>query len=269
MTYKIKKKNLSALLRVKSKGFTLLEILIASAIFATVLVIATVAVGSSSGYYNKLNQMRKTSEETRKLSDMISRDVRGVTVKSDIEAWNSSSYPERTYNHGIALLNYVGNNQYQFTNYDATPSASIGSGVNVSAGTFTPNANVLIISTKTSYKIYVAGVSGTACPVNTVCYKEILKSDPLLIGLTHLPHSIVQSTNTVITSDRLETNINFGGFVPNSAVLPADYQQAYVRLFITSKTKPSDSSLTYSDLQNNKRALSQIRTIFTARSYGQ
>jgi prepilin-type N-terminal cleavage/methylation domain-containing protein len=69
----------------KKKAFTLLEILIASSIFAITLIIAMSTISWASTYNNRLAEMRKVSLTGRKLIEMISDDIRrangSVTVK--------------------------------------------------------------------------------------------------------------------------------------------------------------------------------------------
>jgi prepilin-type N-terminal cleavage/methylation domain-containing protein len=67
-------------------GFTLLEILIATGIFAIVMVITVGIVSQSAGFQSKIRAQRQTYEEVRRLSDQISQDIRSASVPGTVIA---------------------------------------------------------------------------------------------------------------------------------------------------------------------------------------
>ncbi len=67
------------------KGFTLIEILIASTIFAVIMLIVTGTFTWASSYNGKLKEMRDTSLSARKAMDIISRDVRQANGKATLK----------------------------------------------------------------------------------------------------------------------------------------------------------------------------------------
>lgn len=91
----------------KIKAFTLIEVLLATAIFATILVMTTAVVGQSSTYRTKLIEERKAGEAVRAAADMLSTDLRAKTVPGTLRYYDSDfGDPSVTYEFksGIAEL---------------------------------------------------------------------------------------------------------------------------------------------------------------------
>jgi len=68
----------------KQKGFTLIEILVATTIFALVMVITTGVVSRSSAFNSKLRVQRQIQEEILRIADMITRDIRSANASGKI-----------------------------------------------------------------------------------------------------------------------------------------------------------------------------------------
>lgn len=66
------------------KGFTLLELLIATSIFAIVMLLTTATFTWASSYNSKLGEYRKTSLASKKAIEMISKDIRTANGKGII-----------------------------------------------------------------------------------------------------------------------------------------------------------------------------------------
>jgi len=80
------------------KGFSLFEILVAGAIFAMVMVIATGVIAQMSGYNKKIRVSKMVSEETRKLAEQISADVRSAV------GVDKTTYPASP-QYGLTIIN--------------------------------------------------------------------------------------------------------------------------------------------------------------------
>ncbi len=88
----------------KYSAFTLIEILIGTLIFAVVMVITTGVVGQSVGYQSKIRAIKQTSEESRKLADMITRDVREANGEFTIKYTNGVGLQTGEYDSGLAFF---------------------------------------------------------------------------------------------------------------------------------------------------------------------
>lgn len=263
----------------KLKGFTLLEILIASSIFAIIMVITTGVVAQSSSYRSKLKAMREVSEETRRLADMITRDIREADGEIKINI-NTSATPNviKTYKNGVALINY--NNQNSMSSmFNTAPSEVVSEEPGSRTASF---AQCLVLASKDKYKVYLV-----ARWTNRVYYKTYDRFDAsgLVILTPPMIHSTKQDadSNNVringISSWNNETRISFGGLVPDVESTSVK-QQPYVSFLITSKATERINSedlsnigtgevldSTYEGVGVTDRAKTQIRSLVTLRNY--
>jgi len=69
----------------QKNGFTLIEVLIASTIFAMVMVIVASTLSWASTYNLKLNEMRIVGQDARKIMNMISDDIRQANGSASIK----------------------------------------------------------------------------------------------------------------------------------------------------------------------------------------
>lgn len=88
------------------KAFTLIEVLLATAILATILVMTTATVGQTSTYRGKLIETRKAGEAVRSVAEMLSSDLREKTVPGTLEYIDplTSASTSLTFNGGVAQL---------------------------------------------------------------------------------------------------------------------------------------------------------------------
>ena len=68
------------------KGFTLIEILVSTAMFAVLMVMTTSIIIQSVGYQSKLRAIRAASQESRRIADMLTRDIHSANRKIDYSA---------------------------------------------------------------------------------------------------------------------------------------------------------------------------------------
>lgn len=61
---------------IRQKGYTLVEVLIASVIFAMVIIMATGTFSWAAGYNGKIAEMRRVSQTGRNISNQLSSDIR-------------------------------------------------------------------------------------------------------------------------------------------------------------------------------------------------
>lgn len=238
------------------KGFTLMEILIAAAIFASVMIIATGVLAESAAYRAKLKTMKETSEESRMLADMLTRDIRSANGNAKI-ALCSDVTCTKNFKNGLAIIKYHPQLiipqplwQHMYNNawgdlYD--PTAGTGRFL---------NGNVLIIAVDNEYKIYYSSNGTAASNPNSEIYyftlpiQQTLNPDNILNGI---------SAGNIISSNNTSTNINFAGLAPDDS--SSNKQQPIIEFFIASRTKD------YSTLQPNVRAEAKIKSAVTGRSY--
>lgn len=259
----------------KLKAFTLIEILIASTIFAGILILTAATLAQSGVYQSRLTAMREASEESRKMADLLTREIRSANSPFTM-LLHGTNY---SFKNGVAILdcrwpdtggvycNPVNNN---------VPSSTL----NLDSPFVSINAEFIVISTKESYKIYAAETLElfhpsviTEIPFG-VYYKEFPKSSYPTISETDIAGLIDPDGNNIISKKKLQsdgtyqgaydTRINFGGFCPDDDYIknnPTKNQQPYVQFYLVSRSKY------YNDQARNSRYQSMIRTAVTLRSY--
>lgn len=233
-------KNYKLQLTTKRKAFTLMEILIASSIFAVVLVMATAVLGQSSTYQTKLSETRKTSREVQSIADMITRDVR--STNGDTLQFVNATY---AFKNGIFM--------FKFSTSGFAPRYHDIPGTDPAVY----DANVLVLDMKTEYAVYFNTIDQ-----KTICYGKTPKTGDWhdLFDYLQTIKTCTASSSTVISSATSDVSLKFGGFAPNNVHLN---QQPYVMFDIVSKTK------NYGSLPVNSRATAELRSTVTSRSYNQ
>lgn len=235
--YKLKIIKISSQSRLKA--FTLLEILVASSIFAIVMVLAVGIIGQVSIYQGKLKAIQNVSKESRKLANQITEDVRSANSPITVTSVNSEVSDENKFKNGLALYNCLNTNSCSAVNHDSPYYNGFLSGT-------ANNANVLIAANDKNYKIYWSSSDGQLYYAKnnyttTIALSEILSE---------------------ISDKNIATNfvsINLAGFCPNDGA--SSTFQPYVDFYITVKTK------NYDTLSRNQRYQTNIRSMATSRSY--
>lgn len=225
----------------KLRGFTLLEVLIASSIFAMIMILVVGIIAQTSSYQSKINNMRSVSEETRRLADQITRDVRAangsITVKTNpVDAG-------KTYKNGIALFNCDKTSSTCTKAYEVTPYA------NFLTSDSTVDANTLVLANGGGYEVYWSYVkTGETKKIYYITGSGTTVT--LMLGvLTGLTADQIISTN--------ETTVNLAGYGP--ADVPAIVRQPFVEFYLKSQT-PSSTPV-------NLQYESDLRSMVAGRSY--
>lgn len=235
------------------KAFTLLELLIAASIFAIIMLLIVGILARTSLYQSKISAMRSVSEETRRLADQITRDVRAANGLVTIKVNSTDTAPFPTYKNGIALFDCTSPTP------PTSPTCSrkdYSTPFSTSTGFFADptiiNANTLVLVSNGQYQIYRYYIrSGIT---SKIYYKTGAVVNPLTLGGAG---GIVEGLSEVISNN--ETIINFAGFGPVDATTTV--RQPYVEFYITSQT------LGYAPANPGSGYKTELRSMVTGRSY--
>lgn len=251
------------------KAFTLLEVLIATSIFAVVMVMTTGVIAQSTNYQSKTTALRSASEEAARISDAISRDLK--TAEGPLTIKSSAALPTAVgtiFKNGVALTDLNGGT----FNYVVSPV------VYSSSAAMTPaiyRASVVIINTKDEIKFYANGVDVV---YGATCSKTVIDSCNLAgngwwsnnelklknaVSQNLITEKIAKTVNIISTSginNGLDTEVAFSGF---TALNPAGAFkiQSYISYYVHSRTKDFDT------LSPNNRAEAYLRSMVTMRNY--
>jgi len=224
-----------------TQGFTLLELLIATTIFAIVMMMALGAITDSANYLAKLKAMRVSSEESRRIADILSEDIKKANTELSV-TFNDSSGTTQTgvlYKSGIALFDCDSVTLKCGPKHSELASISTSDSL---ASEFM--ANTLVLAEKDNsgavkYKVYYNDSVSTD---KMLYYTEVTNRTNL--DLTNL-NNINKAGNEISGGNVPELDlmndvvINFGGYAPNSTTMQtaANRQQAYVFYNINVKTR--------------------------------
>jgi prepilin-type N-terminal cleavage/methylation domain-containing protein len=98
------------------RAFTLIEILIATAIFATVALIASLVVAQTVTYVTKLRAVRSTANDAARIADQFSTDVRGANADFVVDG--------KQYKNGVYFVNCGSTNLLPAVQYFDQTSAN-------------------------------------------------------------------------------------------------------------------------------------------------
>ncbi|MCX6808508.1 MAG: type II secretion system protein [Candidatus Berkelbacteria bacterium] len=194
------------------KGFTLLEVLLATIVFAGLMLIVTATVTQSISYRSKIKALRDSSIASRQLMDEITTDIR--KPKTALKIGFNSAIPIDV-KSGVAMFSCVGTT--------CTPEYSTNTDMTGSNGDAT--ANVLILSNavdgSSASQIHVYAQNGDRT------YFLESQSDTFDINSFYFCTSSISddqciSEKTKISGENIKTVLSFGGFsnFDNEAISP-------------------------------------------------
>ena len=228
----------------KSNGFTLLEVLIATSLFVIVLVITIGTVGFGAGFQGRIALQRRVSDETRRVSDLNTRDVRAVNGTFKFVEGN------KTYTFTGWLAEFYCIENCSLKN-QLVPSKEL-TGVNSLEA-----ANALIVSTKDSYKIYLSEGNKNKTP--GIYYKEIVKDNTAETTFNSIDVIAIRKPENLITRENFESSVKFGGLA--QATEATNKQQSFIQYLLLSRSKDYDTA------KVQEKAKSEFRTTVTSISY--
>jgi len=225
----------------KSKAFTLLELLIATTIFAIVMMMALGAITDSANYLAKLKAMRVSSEESRRIADILGEDIKKANTELSV-TFNDSNGTTQTgvlYKSGIALFDCdsvalkCGPKHSDLTTISTSDSL---------ASEFKANTLVLAEKDNSGNLVYKVYYNDSVSTDKMLYYAEVKGQTTL--DLTDV-NNIKKNGNEISGGSVPDLDlmndvvINFGGYAPTSKVMEtaANRQQAYVFYNINVKTR--------------------------------
>ncbi|PIS07830.1 hypothetical protein COT78_01165 [Candidatus Berkelbacteria bacterium CG10_big_fil_rev_8_21_14_0_10_43_13] len=254
------------------KAFTLLEVLIATSIFAVVMIMTTGVISQSTAYQTKTKTLRDASEETARIADAISRDLKAAS--------GSFTLFDKSNNHhlmknGVAMLDTDGK-------FLTTLKTQLAAPNDVDNFTTYP-ASVLIINLESAgaFRIYYSK-PGTPSVIYAKTYDKAssefgkwyskVASDETLKIVSTAPGNpnllvknlIVSTNNNQISTfegdNKLDTSAGFTGYTATD-IGTAPHAQSYINFYVHSRTDG------YASLPPTNRAESYLRSMVTMRNY--
>lgn len=247
------------------RAFSLMEVLIASTIFALIMVIAAGVLAQNSGYDARLTKMRETSEGSRRIADLLTREIRAandpITIDKNL-LWidgssncDSPSTDTITISSGLALLDY--NNEFTLNKY----CLGYGHLININTLNGHYNNRVLIVSLKDSYHIYLSAKQDSTSE-NYLYYKSFTKPSTITLSIIHS----MRNDSNIISNPDYSTVVGFGGFTPNDFEYPIPVGQPIVKFLITVQTKDyKHNDLSTPRIHSGEQAV--IQSQVTGRKY--
>ena len=229
----------------KSKaGFTLIEILIAVAIFSIAMVIAYGIFSNIVGSQSLVSVSSEANHEDQRILRQISDDTVNAVVTGSVATVNGAviTVDQNLKPQGILFLTA--------TKAVATPAASC-----------VPNCNFpgIALFTTSGIKIYFYDAAS-----KTMQYAVNTKdptSDQLLLTNTTNPSLSPNYEFKTLNDNSVEVVSTSNGFTGFVCYNSSCNQQPYIKLDLTVETK------NYSNLSARHRALIELRTMITGRSY--
>lgn len=246
----------------KQKGFTLIEILVATAIFATVMIIVVATFSWTAGYNNRLKETRRVGQEVRNSMDQLTRDIRMANGSGSVTN-GSTSYP-------VGELTFLLCSQ-------ATSSAnstckpvlqSVASRYKADLATTTDPSGLNPISDA------ILVLRKDSDPPQAILYRSIIvdsrnrkftmatKNNPDFGAInlsTDFPNTSMSAMHPISSDNNpMSMQVYFGGY---GAVKSPRLQQPYAEIYIIGKT------YNYDIVQPNMRSAFHLRTMVETRDY--
>lgn len=227
-------------LRSGKSAFTLIEILIASAIFATIMVMTAGIISQSSTYQEKIKAMRETADDTRKLADAITGNVRSAKGETTVRFENND------YSSGVIML-FCDTKVCKAVNNTTAESGA---------------ANTLVTFSKDSYKvIYAFGDPNVNARVYAL--SSAAGATPA-VSIPGLLNNAAGFVSTMTAADKLTTRSGYASSLVLNGFAPFDGKwnsQPYVKFTLVSKTPNYDSAPV------TRRAIITLQSSVALRNY--
>ncbi|MEI8143179.1 MAG: prepilin-type N-terminal cleavage/methylation domain-containing protein [Candidatus Berkelbacteria bacterium] len=214
---------------ITNRAFTLIEILISTAIFAMVALVANVVVAQSVGYITLLSEVRTTSQDAAKVAESITADFRAANAPITVGSNN--------FKNGFVSLKC-----------GASPQV-------ISSGDFTLNTGVdtLYFFSKTAGNTFRYSLYKIVGDDLLFGQGNATSGDKPVSEICNIPPSkILSSDNTVAMG-------SWSGHNKDANIL-AGTKQSYLNFEIQVKSKDYNKKL------DAERAFTSIRSSVTARS---
>ncbi len=239
----------------KKIGFTLIEVLLASAIFAIVLILATGTFGWAASYNNKLREIRRVSEDSRSAMNELSTNIRlanGAATFSILDSGTKYAIGELT------LLRCTGAGNATCGLASRSQTEPIGNGFREPLKFDIDNSDSILLLQKDQGKAILYRVSlDSGSTVNYSLYKtELTVADwqnIILISFPSLPNS-----DYALNSSTTSLKVYFGGYGPSKT---SRSQQPFVEFYIIGETK------NYNTMLPMQRANFKAKTTIESRDY--
>ncbi len=257
-------------------GFTLLEVLIATAIFAVVMVMTTGVLAQTTSYQTKTKNLRDVSEEAGRISDAISRDLKMASGSFTVYDTTTGGAAFHLFKSGVALVDADGKFLSTYTTPASIPTTD-------SFTTYLASAVIINLESQKQIVIYESHAGAPNGVYANTYDKSWLRqygwwTDPTATnpGVLRLVSSMPANGNILAnaafwnhqistgTGDNiLDTSIGFAGFTATDAsdAIAGRRIQSYVTYFVHARTNNYDS------LPPIYRGEAYLRSMITLRSY--
>lgn len=264
-----------------------MEILVATVIFVAIMVIATGVIAQGSSYSGKIKRLRETSQDARRLADMITRDIKAANAPvilnsellhdatpSDFCDQGPDAGTTVTFKSGLVILAW----RRAVDGYTANPeiqSYCIDEWYKIPDGLFYGNghgyydARMLVVGLKDKTRVYATAQDLTVSPrVHRVYMKEFPSGATLMPS--DLP-GIIDSAN-LISNPNYGAIIGFGGYAPPSSTNSGKplsstiRQQPIIRFIVTVQSSTyQHNDLVVPIVHRGEQAV--IQSMVTSRNY--
>ncbi len=225
---------------VSQKGFTLIEVLIASTIFAMIMVMAVGIFSWASAYNSKLREMRKTGQDSREIMNMISDDIRQANGSATLKnGFNNVTIGELAILKCDSPVNCSVIESYQTTKDDS-----------VDLGDTERNNALVIVDKKNNVVVMYSEIDSGDVVRKAVDYNPEL-------DLINFAASIEQS---IVNSSGVDVFLGFAGYAPKRNVQDRD-AQPHIKIKILAQTED------YTNIEKTFRTELNLETTVTSREY--
>ena len=239
--------------QIQKKGFTLIEILIATAIFATVMIIVVATFSWAAGYNNRLKETRRVGQEVRSAMDQLTSNIRLANGAGKVTIGTA------TYDVGEITL--------MLCTTSSNSSCSIvyqnqaGRYKNDLAATTNPEGTnpisnaILILKANSKEAILYRSVL-----VSNNNYKLTMAAKGSISNFNNLSLTgdFLASETTSLQPSEMSMQVYFGGYCGTKL---ARTQQPYAEIYMIGKT------LNYDKLQPIARSRFHLKTTIETRDY--
>lgn len=257
-----------------SKGFTLIEILIATSIFAMLMVVTTSTFSWAVAYNGKLKEMRLTSRNGMKIAEDISTEIRLANGSPKEAKYGSvlyKNYTNQDIRSGeVVLLNCLALSRRKCGLHSNLDIDNLSDSMKSPVYASDASANSLLIyqrskkrivlyqSVKTKKSPYKEGTTDDEDLYNYAVYKTVFNNDDWPDNFKLSASSNNWGDPEMLNGENVSIRVDFGGFGP---VSKNRLQQPFVGFHLFA------ASIDYENVQPGFRDSFEIQTTVETREY--